>query len=402
MAIVKFANYQIYKETLDRKMTEAAGNFVTIGYMLKLARDTDILSGSGYTTIADFAKAEYGLDSTATSRFISICERYGNGEDRLLPQYEAYGYSKLSEMLTLPEAVAAELPPEITREEIREIKQEIKEEEGISDIEVAIEAAGLPEGQESVLLRFFREYFREFRETFRQLWEVRRNEPFFATEAKAILMPNDSGVYMARVPGIGKLMLKLDKESIPKLVNIRENDTQEIRWAVFFEELQRALGNDQYDSAEAAYQEVYGEALPEPKKEEPKPAEKKPEKKVKIAPAQKRKEKKEDGISRGEVAVTGNHGEVGETEREAQTTKGDDHADPEKEEDSAKTPETETISREQTAGSDDLEKAIRFARVILEKLEQNGKYELTNAEFDMNAIRLIIEQLEAFKEAVKR
>ncbi len=400
MAIVKFANYQIYKETLDRKMTEAAGNFVTIGYMLKLARDTDILSDSGYSTIADFAKAEYGLDSTATSRFISICERYGNGEDRLLPQYEAYGYSKLSEMLTLPDAVAAELPPEITREEIREIKQEIKEEEAISDIEVAIEAAGLPEGQESVLLRFFREYFREFKETFRQLWEVQRNEPFFATEARAVLMPNDSGVYMARVPGIGKLMLKLDKESAPKLVNIRENDTQEIKWAKFFEELHEALGNDRHDSAEAAYQEIYGEALPELKKEDPKPAEKKPEKKVKIAPAQKKKEKKEDGGDDRRVPER----EVQRSAQEISESQNTGSENPESSGAEAEETQTQahTLQEEPEEKNEALEKAIRFAKVILEKLEQNGKYELTNAEFDMDAIRLIIEQLEAFKEAEEK
>ena len=119
--------YQDFKVALDVEIKEAAAGFVRIGYLLKIARDTRVLEESGYATVADFAKAEYGLSKDVVSRYIAINDKYSeNGySDKLQERYQNFGVAKLAEMLTLPEAIAEELTPAITRNEIQEIKHEL-------------------------------------------------------------------------------------------------------------------------------------------------------------------------------------------------------------------------------------------------------------------------------------
>ena len=70
--IVYSKTYTEYKRELDAELSKSAESFVRIGYLLKVARDTDILAESGYKNMAEFANAEYGLSSTYVSRFIRI------------------------------------------------------------------------------------------------------------------------------------------------------------------------------------------------------------------------------------------------------------------------------------------------------------------------------------------
>ena len=69
-------NYSEYKMALDTELQKTADSFVKIGYLLKLARDTNVLAESGYKTVAEFAAAEYNLDKTQVSRFISINDKF--------------------------------------------------------------------------------------------------------------------------------------------------------------------------------------------------------------------------------------------------------------------------------------------------------------------------------------
>ena len=53
--IIYQKTYQEYKQELDAVLTRTAEDFVQIGYLLKVARDTNILAESGYATVTDFA-----------------------------------------------------------------------------------------------------------------------------------------------------------------------------------------------------------------------------------------------------------------------------------------------------------------------------------------------------------
>lgn len=286
MAIVTYNYYEDFKKQFDSCMQATANNFVKIGYLLKQARDTDILKESGYSGMGEFAKAEYGLDNSTTSRFIAICDRYGAGDDRLLPEYAEYGYSKLAEMLTLPESVADAISPEVTKEEIREIKQEIREEEKITDIEVCIEKTEHPEVDDNnALTEVIKNYLKEYPKEFKALAE---NDD---TRAVDVLAPSGSAVIMARVPGIGRMMITLEDGQPVKLVNVRANTSEEYSDEQLEEAVRKIFDSVAAGSAEEAYKELYGEEMPKEPVKAPETKKSPEKKKVKIAPAQTKKEK---------------------------------------------------------------------------------------------------------------
>ena len=201
------------KNATDKAMAQAVENFVLIGYLLRKAKDEpELLSGSGYGNYKDFAKSEYGLEESQVSRFISINERYGDGA-QLLPQFRGYGQSKLAEMLTLPAAVAEELPTEITRQEIRELKKEIAEENKISELELHVERA------ENPYVEIWVEFLKD--------WAHRNPEKFITidiTNEYETLFKDC--VLTGRVPGEGKFMLT-EKDRIVTLTNLRTNEKKQ-------------------------------------------------------------------------------------------------------------------------------------------------------------------------------
>ena len=155
-------SYEDFKRRFDALMVRTADNFVQIGYMLIEARDTNILSGSGYSGMGEFAEKEYGLRPDQSSRFVSITERFGDGNGHLAEQFRGHGYSKLSEMLSLPDAMAQEIPPEMTRKEIQSLKKEVQEEGKITDLEVLMEGPQEDEPLTALLKAWLHEHTEAF------------------------------------------------------------------------------------------------------------------------------------------------------------------------------------------------------------------------------------------------
>ena len=76
MELVEYSSYKEFKAETDRVMTnlkramgETAIGFVEMGYQLKVARDTQVLQQSGYTSLTAFAAAEYPLRSGANAAY---------------------------------------------------------------------------------------------------------------------------------------------------------------------------------------------------------------------------------------------------------------------------------------------------------------------------------------------
>lgn len=138
-------DYQDIKQEIKNNLQNIVVSFVEIGYYLKQIRDEKMYLEDGYKDIWDFAAGEYKLDRTAASRFMSINDKYSiDGNSRYLQeQYQGFGKSTLTEMLTLPVEDYELITPDTKIEDIRELKKaerECKEEEQ-SQIE----------GQESLL-----------------------------------------------------------------------------------------------------------------------------------------------------------------------------------------------------------------------------------------------------------
>lgn len=112
-----------WKEDIRRKLQETAGNFVHIGYRLKQIRDSGMYDGC--QDIFEFAQKEYGLSKSTVSRFIAINEKFSEGGNslELRAEFRGIGSSKLSEMLTLPDADCMLITERTTVKEIRELKE---------------------------------------------------------------------------------------------------------------------------------------------------------------------------------------------------------------------------------------------------------------------------------------
>lgn len=278
MDIITTNSYSEYKQMLDKELKTNVESFVRIGYLLKIARDTNVLAESGYTNVAEFAKAEYGLTKDIVSRYIAINDRYSEGgySDRLQLQFENYGVAKLSEMLTLPDDIIAEIEPTLTRKEIQDVKKEIAEEEKISPLEVMAEAAAeenvRDEESFTIRQRIWKAHFYENKEDFIKISKfigafIPFPDKLIIEKLVDVLAPTGCQVRWARIPGVGKIMISVKGRDIPiTFTNIRDGSKLECS----AEDIYHDLGEIYGEMTKRAWEKLYGEPF-EAVKEEEKP-----------------------------------------------------------------------------------------------------------------------------------
>ena len=284
--------YQEYKKELDAVLTRTAEDFVQIGYLLKVARDTNVLAESGYATVTDFARAEYGIDKTQVSRFISINDRFSEDgySDHLLPSYKGFGYAKLTLMLQIPDEINEALPPTLSKAEIQDIKDEVDAESKVTDIEVEIERAEAaavtdwsilpPEG--SPLKRNLWQLGKEQENLFRKLWEI-CNKGQYPRSASIMdaLIPQGDAVYTVRIPGERRTQIIINSDGAT-VINLKTLERSKYIPQDICYEVEELLNGG--SSPEEQYKMLYGEDLipeePEiaPVQPDETPKEKKPEK----------------------------------------------------------------------------------------------------------------------------
>lgn len=132
---------QIKRQIAD-DLLMATRSFVRIGYNLRRIEEEKLYLQDGFSTIAEFAKSEYGLEASTVSRFIAINKRFSidGNSDQLRPEYACIKSSVLSEMLALPEGDMQMVTGSTQRESVRELKKFNKDEPaaGASDIDQLI------------------------------------------------------------------------------------------------------------------------------------------------------------------------------------------------------------------------------------------------------------------------
>ena len=125
------------KRKLRQELLGVKQSFVRIGYALRKIEDQKLYENDGYKSIAEFAKEEYGLEPSTTSRFMSINREYSidGYSEQLRPEYADLGRSQLEEMLKLPESDRQMIQPETSREDIRELKRfnKVEPAAGVAD-----------------------------------------------------------------------------------------------------------------------------------------------------------------------------------------------------------------------------------------------------------------------------
>lgn len=126
------------KKRLEADLTGVTASFIRIGYTLRRIEDEELYERDGYSSVAEFARKEYGLSASTVSRFMAINKRYSIGgySEKLAPEYAGLGSSKLSEMLALPDSDLSMITPATPRDTIRELKDFNKQEqEGTTDLD---------------------------------------------------------------------------------------------------------------------------------------------------------------------------------------------------------------------------------------------------------------------------
>lgn len=292
--------YQEYKRELDTVLQQTAEGFVRIGYLLKVARDTNVLAESGYKSMAEFAQAEYNLDKTQVSRFISINDRFSeNGySDKLLPNYQGFGYAKLTIMLQLPEEIAQELPKSLSKAEVQAVKEEVEAEKKITDIEVMLEEK--PEEQEeshderwAVLHAAIRQAGEDDPELYEAIAHSTKEQ------LKMTLAPDGDKIYSVRVPGTGRLMIYIKEDSnMIKIGNIRTGEKQGYSLDEVADMWKHigATPEDTQEAWEKQYQKPFPGKTQEPEKKHTKVEKAKTEKK----PKEQQKEQEKEQIKEQE------------------------------------------------------------------------------------------------------
>ena len=275
--------YQEYKQELDGELQRTAEGFVRIGYLLKVARDTNILAESGYKTVTEFAAAEYNLDKTQVSRFISINDRFSEGgySERLQEHYRGFGYAKLTIMLQLPEGLTEELTPAFSKAEIQALKDEEDEEKKVSDLEIMME--GTPAEADTDLDRTIDKLCMDDYKLYEDLWKL-STEDWSVETLQEVLAPSGLQVVSVRIPGIGRkeLILK-DAENGNEIVlrDLRSGEKETHTWEELQEAVVKIVDTEDY---KAAWTKRYDKPWPEekssvapvqPKAEKPKPIKKK-------------------------------------------------------------------------------------------------------------------------------
>ncbi len=240
------------KQKLKKELLGVKQSFVQIGYTLRQIDDQKLYERDGYKSIAEFAKTEYGLEPSTTSRFMSINREYSidGYSERLRPEYAELSRSQLEEMLQLPDEDRQMVQPETPREDIRELKRFSKEgpETGVADD----------------IRQLVNMFFRENREL---LDEVYADTGFADGDDKRladIIIPSGNRTYRK-----GMYFLAMQENGI-KVKKFGE-EPRDMGWAEFF-----AVMRDIFpDHGSRTWEEYFGEPEKELPVEAPKQEQKK-------------------------------------------------------------------------------------------------------------------------------
>lgn len=227
--------FEDLKSQLNIELNKAAISFVRIGYLLKTARDTDILKDTEYNDVNEFAAKEFGLDKSQVSRFMRINDRFSISgySEQLKIEYEGYGSAKLSLMLTLPDEINEELSPEYSKSDIQAIKEEYEEEQKITPLEVMAEERPEDEPDEFIAL-VTKQLNDEHPEPINNIhWGMEHGIDIDEEDVKDAYMPAGDCTYNVRIAGQGRFMVNCKSEQIT-IVNMREPENKSIlSWPEF-------------------------------------------------------------------------------------------------------------------------------------------------------------------------
>ncbi|MCM1326941.1 MAG: hypothetical protein NC094_09020 [Bacteroidales bacterium] len=278
--IIYEKGYEGLRDELRAELSKSVESFVKIGYLLKVARDTDVLKESPYSNMEEFAMAEFNIDKGTASKFMSINDRFAEGgySDRLQSQYAGIGWSKLSIMLQLPDNINREITPVFSKSEIQTIRDEVAEEQKTTPMEHMLEGeTKTTTPAEDILSKAVRQLGESEPEMFCEIHKILSGGDVSTAGILEIMAPSGENIYSIRIQGIGRYLLSLkDYSETVTLVNERTGELEEYDWLDIEDAWMKIMTPGQ--PAEKNWEAVYGMPFP---KEKVAPVQPKDTKKVK-------------------------------------------------------------------------------------------------------------------------
>lgn len=123
--------YEEAKASIKENLFGIGKSFVMIGWQLTRIEASGRFREDGYSSLTEFAKAEYNMSADNVSKFKKVYETFSVPGDRpeIQEKYKNFEFSKLVDMRQLPEEDRSHLHPETYREDIRDLKEYNKEQE---------------------------------------------------------------------------------------------------------------------------------------------------------------------------------------------------------------------------------------------------------------------------------
>lgn len=253
LSLNKINDYEHLKSALNTELKKAAISFVRIGYLLKTARDTDLLKDTEYQDVNEFAAKEFGLDKSQVSRFMAINDRFSIGgySEHLEDKYSEFGSSKLSIMLMLPDSINEQLSPEYTKSDIQTIKEEYQAEKSISDLEVMMETpATQPETENDEFIALIvHQLVEEHPDPAKTIkWGMDQGLPIDDEDVIDSYMRDGDSAFNIRISGRGRFLVSCKAAGV-NITNMRTDENSPVTWIEFRDALVEELSHREWSEA---------------------------------------------------------------------------------------------------------------------------------------------------------
>lgn len=248
------------KTEIKENLTGIVKSFVKIGWQLTRINASRVYTLDGYSSITEFAKAEYDMNPDGVSRFMNVYERYSLPGDtpELQEQYKDFKFAQLSEMLQLTEEDQQLVTPDTKRADIRELKKFNKENEHNPE-----QLLNWKNGEDNKIYKTVFEFFKASRETLNDLFG---SDAYRAGDmGQMVDIVNPSGSRSYRKETVFLMMYGLDKGIMVKQI---PQGTENMPWSEFFNIVQELFGEKAAGSRTwEAYFESESQKMTQPEKE---------------------------------------------------------------------------------------------------------------------------------------
>lgn len=222
------------KTEIKENLSGIVKGFVKIGWQLTRIGVSKAYTMDGYSSITEFAKAEYGMTPDGVSRFMNVYERYSVPGDtpELREQYRDFKFAQLSEMLQLSTEDQQIITADTKREDIRELKKFNKENEHNPE-----QLLAWKNGQENKIFDTVFEFFKSSRELLNTLFGSDAYRAGSLEQMVEIVNPSGSRSYRK---GTVFLMMYGSEKGI--MVKQIPQGTKKLSWGEFFNITQDLFG----------------------------------------------------------------------------------------------------------------------------------------------------------------